>query len=428
MIDRYQTPQLKKLWSEQNKYNTWLKLEMMCSRAWHELGVISKDDFNQLSKASFKLSDVRSFEASTKHDVIAFIKAVSLSLGDEQKWFHYGLTSTDVVDSAQSMILRDVNQIIIKDIDRLLDVLREKAITYKTLKTIGRTHGIHAEPTSFGLKFLLWYNDLVRLKSSFLFAAKNVEVIKLSGAVGNYAANTPKLQSLVASYLKLDQTLIATQTLQRDRHANYMANIALIGAQLDKMAIEIRHLSRTEVGEVMEYFAKDQKGSSAMPHKKNPIASENISGLSRVLKGYMLTAFENIGLWHERDISHSSTERIILADGTSLIDYMLTRFTNVLENLLIREDIVIKNIDQTYGSIYSQRLLSYLINHGALRNDAYDWVQSLAQFSVTNHVHLKTLCLKDPEISKILTEVQIEEVFDDHYYLRYIDDIYQNVL
>ena len=428
MIDRYQSPQLKKLWSEQHKFNTWLKLELLCSRAWHEMGVIPDVDYQKLQKATFKISDIKTFEQSTKHDVIAFIKAVSLSLGQEQKWFHYGLTSTDVVDSAQSLILQDVNQIILKDIDALLVVLKRKALQYKTLKTIGRTHGIHAEPTSFGLKFLLWYSDLSRIKKSFLLAAKHIEVIKLSGAVGHFAGNTPKLQTLVASYAKCDQAHIATQTLQRDRHANYMAQLALIGAQLDKMATEIRHLSRTEVGEVMEYFSKDQKGSSAMPHKKNPIASENISGLSRVLKGYMTTAFDNISLWHERDISHSSAERIILADGTSLVDYMLRRYTQVLDQLMVRNDIVEHNINHTYGAIYSQRLLTELINQGTLRNDAYDWVQSLAQFAMANQVHLKSLCLKDPEISKVLTKDQIDAIFSDDHYLRWIDEIYDNIL
>jgi adenylosuccinate lyase len=428
MIKRYRRAKLHRLWQDEHKFKSYLELELLCSKAWNELGVIPNDQYEKLQKASFHIKDIEMFEKETKHDIIAFIKAVSLSLGDEKKWFHYGLTSTDVVDSAQSLILRDVNDILVSDMKKLIKVLKEKALQYKNLKGIGRTHGIHAEPTSFGLKFLLWYNDLQRLLGQFLDVRKNIEIIKLSGAVGNFAANTPKLQQLISSYTGLEGVKISTQTLQRDRHARYVAHIALIGAQLEKMAVEIRHLARTEVMEVSEAFGQLQKGSSAMPHKKNPVSSENITGLSRVLRGYVTTAYENIALWHERDISHSSAERIILSDATILLDYMLNRFTNVLKELVVREDIVTSNIEKTYGSIYSQRLLNHLIEKGMSRLDAYDVVQQNAHIAIETKTHLKLLCLSDEILKQYVLPKDIHCIFNDDGFLQHIDEIYDNVL
>ena len=427
MIKRYSNEAFLNLWSDQSKFDAFLEVEKACVKAYHQLKIINDQTYEKLLEASFDIDDIYMFEQETKHDVIAFIKAVSKHLGDEQAYFHYGLTSTDIVDTAQSLILKKANDLIFIRLNEMMDVLLEKAHAYKQLITIGRTHGIHAEPTSFGLKFLLWYNDFKRLIEDFKYTRKKVEVVKLSGAVGNFNANTPKLQSLVAQSFQMDEVLLSTQVIQRDRHASYIAMLALIGAQIDKMAVEIRHLSRTEVGEVQEYFEQGQKGSSAMPHKKNPITSENVGGLSRLLKGYVTTAYENISLWHERDISHSSAERVILADATTLVDYMLKRFTQTIKTLVIFEDKVKENIDLTYGSIYSQSLLNKLIEKGLNRMEAYDIVQASAHHAVNNRIHLKHLCLKRKPLNTSLNQEDINYIFDNKRYLTYIDEIYEKV-
>jgi adenylosuccinate lyase len=320
-----------------------------------------------------------------------------------------------------------VNQVIKEDIKSFMSVLKDKALLYKQTPTIGRTHGIHAEVTSFGLKFALWHEDFKRLNKLFIEASKLVEVAKISGAVGNYSANTPKLQELTAQELNLTESNISTQTLQRDRHANYLFVIALIGAELDKIATEIRHLSRTEVGEVSEFFDVNQKGSSAMPHKKNPISSENISGLSRVLKGYAVTALDNIALWHERDISHSSAERIILADSTTLIDYMLNRYKNTLSTLVVNPDVMLKNIDKTHGVIFAQDVLHLMIKKGFDREKGYDLIQKLALQSLDSHQSFKELLMKNEEIHALLKPNDLDQAFDISKYLRYVDDIYLKV-
>ncbi|MBN2300287.1 MAG: adenylosuccinate lyase, partial [Acholeplasmataceae bacterium] len=362
-----------------------------------------------------------------KHDVIAFTKAVALSLGDEKKWLHYGLTSTDVVDSSQSLILRDVNEVLKKDIRQMMNVLKKQAVLFKDTPCIGRTHGIHAEVTSFGLKFALWYEDFKRLSKLFDEASCLVEVVKLSGAVGNYSANTPELEKIVAKKLNLEAANISTQTLQRDRHAHYMSIIALIGAELEKIAIEIRHLARTEINEVSEYFNPNQKGSSAMPHKRNPISSENITGLARVLKGYMVSSYENIALWHERDISHSSVERIILPDATTLLDYMLNRFRRTLESLVVRPNQMLINIEMTQGVIFAQSILNLLIQHGTDREKAYDIIQNLSNQALKQRVSLKDLLMNHKEISMTLSQSEIQSAFEIKKHLKYVDDIYQKV-
>jgi adenylosuccinate lyase len=427
MISRYSRQIMTKLWSENYKFDQFLKVELACSHAWMHLGLITLSDYQALSKASYKLEDINRIEAEVKHDVIAFTKAVSLSLGEEKKWLHYGLTSTDVVDTAQSLILREVNQIIKEEIKSIMSVLKDKALLYKYTPSIGRTHGIHAEVTSFGLKFALWHEDFKRLNKLFIEASKLVEVAKISGAVGNYSASTPKLQELTAQELNLTESNISTQTLQRDRHANYLSVIALIGAELDKIATEVRHLSRTEVGEVSEFFDVNQKGSSAMPHKKNPVSSENISGLSRVLKGYAVTALDNIALWHERDISHSSAERIILADSTTLIDYMLNRYKNTLSTLVVNPDVMLKNIDKTHGVIFAQDVLHLMIKNGFDREKGYDLIQKLALQSLDTHQSFKELLMKNEEIHALLKPNDLDQAFDISKYLRYVDDIYLKV-
>ncbi len=427
MIRRYERQVMKKLWSEQHKFDTFLRVELACSYAWNQLGLFSDDVLSNLNRASYQLKDINHFEKEVKHDVIAFTKAVSLSLGKESKWLHYGLTSTDVVDTAQSLILHDVNQVIKKDLLKMMHVLKKKAYQFKDTPIIGRTHGIHAEVTSFGLKFALWYEDFKRLAKLFDETSDLVEVAKLSGAVGNYSANSPELENIAAQKLGLKTANIATQTLQRDRHAHYVSVIALIGAELEKMAVEVRHLSRTEIMEVSEYFEISQKGSSAMPHKKNPISSENITGLSRVLKGYMVSSYENISLWHERDISHSSVERIILPDATTLIDYMLNRFTNTLDTLVVHEEQMLLNINLTHGVIYAQNVLHQLIDHGMERQKGYDIIQKLSALALKEKRSFEDLLIDDKEISLILNQDEIHEAFEIAKHLKYVNHIYQKV-
>ncbi|MBU1093072.1 MAG: adenylosuccinate lyase [Firmicutes bacterium] len=427
MISRYQRQVFKELWSEQNRYDAFLKVELEASSAWHVLGLIPDTDFESLKKATFNLKDITRFEEEVKHDVIAFTKAVSLSLGDEKKWVHYGLTSTDVVDTAQSIILRDVNNIIKNDIDLFKNVLKQKALLYKHTPIIGRTHGIHAEITSFGLKFALWYEDFKRLSALFNEAAQHVEIVKLSGAVGNYSATTPQLEEIVSKSLGLKSANVATQTLQRDRHAHYMSVIALVGSELEKIAVEIRHLSRTEIGEVSENFDSSQKGSSAMPHKKNPISSENICGLSRVLKGYMVASFDNIALWHERDISHSSVERIILPDATSLLDYMLNRYANTLNRLVVHDQKMLENIYLTQGVIFTQSVLHLLIDKGLNREAAYDLVQKIALSALSTQTSFLSLLLENEEINKIVSKDELALQFGIEKHLRFVDQIYSKV-
>lgn len=427
MIERYQRAELKKLWSDSHKFKTYLKVELAASYAWHKLGLFDKEVYDKLLEAKFKLSDVVNFEKETKHDVIAFTKAVKLSLGEEKKYFHYGLTSTDVVDTAYGVILKEANKIIKKDLKSMMHVLKTKAYVYKDTPIMGRTHGMHAEITSFGLKFALWYEDFKRLYEGFLEAAHLVEVSKFSGAVGNYAANTPELEGIASKKLGLRPSVISTQTLQRDRHARYISQLALIGSQLEKMAVEIRHLSRSEVREVSEYFDINQKGSSAMPHKKNPISSENISGLSRILRGYVTAAMENIALWHERDISHSSVERIILADATTLIDYMLNRYEKTLDDLIVYEDDMLKNIELTKGTVYAQKVLHIMIDKGFDRDEAYDLIQKLAYQAIGNSQSFKLLILNEKAFRAYLSKDEIEHIFKPESYFTYVDYIFEKV-
>ncbi|BAK81522.1 adenylosuccinate lyase [Candidatus Arthromitus sp. SFB-rat-Yit] len=428
MIKRYSRKEMTNVWSDENKFNSWLKVELLSSKAFSELGVIPKDDVKKLwENCKVDVHRMLELERETRHDVVAFTRALSESLGEEKKWIHYGLTSTDVVDTAYGYILKQANEIILRDIEEILDVLREKAIEYKKVPCIGRTHGIHADITSFGLKFALWYDEMMRNLERFKLSSRDVEVGKISGAVGNYSNIDPFIQDYVCNKLGINSSSISTQTLQRDRHAFYMSTISLIGSTLEKIGVEIRHLQRTEVREVEERFVKGQKGSSAMPHKRNPISSENIAGCARVLRGYTVTSFENISLWHERDISHSSAERIILPDATILIDYMLNRMKNILENLVVFEDNMLENINKTYGIIFSQRVMNSLINKGLSREEAYDIVQSLAMNCFTNKLEFKEMLINDSEILKYLTLLEVEECFSIDYYMKNVDIILKRV-
>lgn len=428
MIDRYSTKEMKQIWSEQNKFQAWLEVEILACEGWSNLGEIPKEDVAKLrEKASFDVERIYEIEQETRHDVIAFTRAVSETLGDEKKWVHYGLTSTDVVDTAYGYLYKQANAIILAKLENLLEVLKEKSLKYKNTFMIGRTHGVHAEITTFGLKMALWYEEMQRNLERFKVASKMVEAGKISGAVGTFANIPTHIQDYVCEKLGIESSKISTQVLQRDRHAHYYSTLALIASSIEKFSVEIRHLQRTEVREVEEFFRKGQKGSSAMPHKRNPISSENMTGLARVLRGYMLTAFENIPLWHERDISHSSAERIISADATNLMDYQLTRFTNTLANLTVFEENMQENINKTYGVIFSQRVLLKLIDKGMSRESAYDTVQPKAMHAWENKIQFKELLLSDENIMSYLTKEEIDECFNYQYHISSLEEVYTRV-
>ncbi len=392
MILRYSREKMRKIWSDENKFNTFLNVEILSCYAWSELGIIPKEDVDKIkAKAKVDLDRIAELEAITRHDVIAFTRSISETLGDEKKWVHYGLTSTDVVDTTNGVLLKQANDIIYDDIIKFMDVLKEKALRYKDTPCIGRTHGIHADITSFGLKWVLWHEEMKRNLERFNMARRDIECGKISGAVGNFVNVEPFIQDYVCEKLGISSANISTQVLQRDRHAFYIATLALIATTLEKIATEIRSLQRTEIHEVEEAFKAGQKGSSAMPHKRNPISSENICGCARVMRGYMTPAYEDIPLWHERDISHSSVERIILPDATELLDYMLNRYQDVLSNLVVYEDQMLDNINKTDGAIFSQRVMNALIEKGLSREEAYDLVQILAMKSYNEKINLFNL-------------------------------------
>lgn len=416
------------IWSLENQFQAWLEVELAACNAWSKLGKIPKEDVEKLyENASFDVERIKEIEKETRHDVVAFTRSVSESLGEEKKWVHYGLTSTDVVDTANGYRLKQANKILRKDIQHIIDVLAEKAKKHKYTVMMGRTHGVHAEPTTFGLKCALWYAEMKRNLERFEKAAKNVEFGKMSGSVGTFANIPPEVESSVCEELGLTPAPISTQTLQRDRHADYISLLALIGSTMEKMAVEIRHLQRSEVREAEEFFRKGQKGSSSMPHKRNPVSSENISGCSRVLRGYMSSAYENIPLWHERDISHSSVERIILPDATILLDYMLNRFSGVVEKLTIFEDNMHDNIYKTFGLTFSQRVLHKLIDTGMSREKAYDTVQPLAMQAWEEKTMFRDLVERDETVQEQLTEEEIEEAFDLDHHTRNVEQIFERV-
>lgn len=430
MIKRYSVEEIEKLWTDKSKFDAFLKVEIVSSQAWNKLGIVSDKELEKIkSSASFDLDRIYEIEKETKHDVVAFTRAVSETLGEERKWIHYGLTSTDVVDTANGYILKRVNDVIESKILTFMTTLKKQAYRFKDTPTIGRTHGVHADVTSFGLKWVLWYDEMNRNLARFREARKEIEIGKISGAVGNFANTSPFVQDYVCKELGINSANISTQVLQRDRHANYLFVISLIGSTIAKIALEVRSLQRTEVREVFEFFDKNQKGSSAMPHKKNPIASENVTGLARVLKGYVFPALEDIQLWHERDISHSSVERIILPDATNLITYMLKRYNGVLEKVIVDEKRMIENISSTNNVIFSQQVLNFLIKEKELtREEAYDRVQKLALQSWNNEIDFKDLINKEFVMKqKILTSDDLENVFDLKYFLKNTDEIYKRV-
>ena len=428
MIKRYSRPIMTELWEDKAKFNQWLKVELAVCEVYYEQGMITQNEMEALRKASYNIDRIYEIEEDTKHDVVAFTRAVSETLGDEKRWIHYGLTSTDVVDTAQGLIIKEANKILRDDLDKLLSVLKKKALQYKNLACMGRTHGVHAEITSFGLKFALWVDELNRQINRFELASSELEVGKISGAVGNCLYTGVDLQDRVCEIIGLNKSMISTQVLQRDRHAYYLSVLALIGATCEKISSEFRHLQRTEVREVEEGFSSKQKGSSAMPHKRNPISFENICGLSRVLRGYMSTSFEDIALWHERDISHSSVERIILPDATILLDYMLNRLTRLIDNLTVFEENVRRNIELTHGVIFAQRVMTYVIEHKNIsREKAYDLIQPIAMQAWNQQVDFKMLLLNHKEVEAYLNHEEIESCFTLEFYLKEVDSIYKRV-
>lgn len=419
---------MRKVWTEQNKFDAYLRVEILASEAWSQLGVVPKEDVEKLWKnASFDINRIYEIEQQTRHDIVAFTRAVSETLGDERKWVHYGLTSTDVVDTANGYLLSQANAILLEDLEKMLEVLRQRAIEFKDTPAIGRTHGIHADITSFGLKWALWYEAMKRNLERFKSAARGVEVGKISGAVGNFANIPPFIQDYVCEKLGIESANISTQVIQRDRHAYYMATLAVIASTIEQMSMEIRNLQRTEVHEVEESFGKGQKGSSAMPHKRNPISSENMCGCARVMRGYMASFYENVALWHERDISHSSTERIILPDATMLLDYMLNRFRGILENLVVFKDVMMENIYRTRKVIFAQRVMNALIEKGFSREKAYDTVQPVAMRALSERADYQELLAETPEVMAVLSREELDSCFTLEYYLKNVDFIFERV-
>lgn len=430
MIDRYTTSEMKRLWSEENRYRTWLEVELAAVEAWQELGEVPAGTAERIDAtlAAHPLDDafarrVAEIEESTRHDVVAFTRALTERVGEDARYIHLGLTSTDVVDSAQNLLLRRALDLVIADARDLHEVLRARALEHKHLPTIGRTHGIHGEPMTFGLKFLNFAAAVERDLGRLERAREAISVLMLSGSVGTYAHVPPVVERRVAGHLGLEPDEVTNQAVARDRHAELLAALALLGTTLERIAVEIRHLQRSEVREVQEGFAKGQTGSSSMPHKKNPIASENISGIARLLRSNLQAALENVALWHERDISHSSVERVILPDSTSLASYATRRLTRVLRDLVVYPAAMRRNLDALNGLVYSQRVLHLLIEAGLMREQAYDIVQRNALLSWEEGTHLRELLAGDPD--NPLDRRALEEAFDPAWYLRHVDAIFE---
>jgi len=417
------------IWSEENKFRTWLEVETVSSEILAEDGIVPAAAAEAIrSRGAFDLDRIHAIEAEVKHDVIAFTTAVAEKVGPESRWLHFGLTSNDVVDTAQALQIKAASAILRQDIERLLTTLKARALEFKNTPTIGRTHGQHAEPTTFGLKILNWYAEMLRNQQRFEAAAEQMRVGKLSGAVGAFGHIKPEQEERICARLGLAPAPVATQVIQRDRHAFYIATLAVITATLDKIATEVRHLQRTEVREAEEFFSEKQKGSSAMPHKRNPIVSEQISGLSRVVRANSQAALENVALWHERDISHSSVERIILPDSTILTDYLLDKTTNLIEKLQVSPARMQKNLESTGGLIFSGQLLLDLAEAGMSREDAYRLVQKHAMNAWQNDLVFRDLVAADPDIKKLLTPEKLARTFDLERQLSNVDAIYARVL
>ncbi len=425
MIDRYTHPEMGNIWTLENEFRTMLKVEILACEAMNKLGIVPDDALKDIqTKSDFRLDRIKEIEAVTNHDVIAFLTNVAEYVGDASKYIHKGLTSSDVKDTALCYMSVQSADLIMRHLENFHAILRRRAAEFKHTVMIGRTHGIHAEPMTFGMKFLLWSAEIERNIERLKQAREMMAVGKLSGAVGTYSNIDPFVEKYVCEKLGLTPVRMATQVIQRDRHAHYMTTLAIIGSSLDKMATEIRNLQRTDIREAEEYFAPGQKGSSAMPHKRNPITCEKVSGMARLLRGYAVAALEDVTLWHERDISHSSVERVILPDATIALDHMLRKFTNIIDKLLVYPDAMIANMNKTGGLIFSQNLLIALVTKGVLREDAYKWVQRNAMARWLEGADFKTNVEADPDIKKYLTEEEVEHCFDPKPMLRHVDEIF----
>ncbi len=427
MIERYSRPEMKRVWSDENKFAKWLEVEIAVCEAWSDSGVIPREAIPKIKMARVNLKRMEEILKETHHDVTAFLGAVAESLGSESRFIHLGLTSSDVIDTALSLQMVEAADILTEDIKELISVLAEKAIKYKYTPIMGRTHGVHAEPTSFGLKMALWFAEMNRNRLRLNEAKKAIAVGKISGAVGTYATLSPEVEEKACARLKLTPAPVSSQVLQRDRHAQFVTTLALISSSLEKFATEIRGLQKTETREVEEPFAAGQTGSSAMPHKRNPELCERVCGLARLARGYALTSMENISLWHERDISHSSTERIILPDSCLVLDYSLSIFTPVMKGLQVFPQRMKRNIELTKGLIFSQRVMLALIDKGLSRQKAYELVQRNAMKAWKGNRKFLGLLKADPEVTASLPPEELEPLFDYQYYLRYIDDIFRRL-
>ncbi len=428
MIPRYSRPKMAAIWEPANRFALWLRIEILACEAWAELGEVPRDALAEIqAKAGFDLARIDAIEREVKHDVVAFLTAVAERVGPAARYLHLGLTSSDILDTALACQMREAADLLLEDAEALGRILADLAIKHKGTVMIGRTHGIHAEPTTFGLKLAMWLMEVRRARERLERAREVVSYGKLSGAVGTFANVPPRVEEYVCARLGLKPEPISTQIIQRDRHAEFLALLGIVGASLDKFATEIRHLQRTEVREVEEPFSEGQKGSSAMPHKRNPVACEQVSGLSRLLRSHVQAGLENVALWHERDISHSSVERVILPDSTILLDYLLVRFREILEGLRVFPETMRRNLNATHGVIFSQQVLLALAKAGASREAAYRMVQRNAMRAWEEGEDFQTLLRQDPEVRAVLGETEIESCFDLGYHLRYMDDIFRRV-
>src|SRR6478609_9226845 len=428
MIQRYTHPEMGAIWSDQRRYETWLEVELAATDAMADAGLVPRDAAAELrAKGAFDISRIEEIEQTTQHDVIAFTTAVAEHVGPSARWMHFGMTSSDVVDTAQALQMREACDLILRNLNALGEAIRDRAVEHRRTPMIGRTHGVHAEPMTLGLKLALWYAELQRGLDRMLSARNAVAVGKISGAVGTFAHLDPQIEERVCARLGLQPAPVSSQVIQRDRHAQLLTTLAIVGASLEKFALEIRGLQKTEIGEVEEPFAKGQKGSSAMPHKRNPIGCEQITGLARLLRGNATAALENVALWHERDISHSSVERVILPDSFIALDHMLRRFTRIVRGMVVYPERMRENLERSRGVVFSGNVLLELARRGISREQAYDWVQRNAMRSFHEQTDFKSLLLGDADITAVLPAADIEKAFDLHEQFRNVDTIFERV-
>jgi len=428
VIPRYTRPEMARIWSDENRFRTWLAVEIAATETLAAAGLVPKSAAKSIrERANFKVERIHEIEAEVRHDVIAFTTAVSEFVGPDSRWFHYGLTSNDVVDTAQALLIKQASEVIAQDLEKLSAILERRAWEFKDTPMIGRTHGVHAEPITFGFKIANWYSETQRNIARFKAAAEDMRVGKFSGAVGIFAHLTPELEEKMCARLGLKPAAVSSQVIQRDRHAAYLATLAVIASTLDKIATEIRHLQRTEVREAEEFFSEKQKGSSAMPHKRNPVNAEQISGLARVVRSNAQAGFENVALWHERDISHSSAERVILPDSTTLANYLLNKTATLIDTMFVYPQRMMANLESTHGLIFSGQLLLDLVEHGVSREDAYRAVQSHAMRAWKENLNFHDLILADKEITTKVPRKQIEHAFNLDRQLKNVDKIFARV-